>query len=245
MRQRTHTIRSTLAQRSAAAVLAAGLFAGGALGAVGALAAPGSPAGARSTQLAQARKMLLVIGDMPAGWKKSKNTNNGNSNLGAAQLARCIGVAPALISENPPSVNSPEFQDKQGLLTVDDNVTVFPSAKNAAAEYAAVTNSKTPACMTTLASGPLKAKLFGKTPKGTTYGTPLVSATDPGAFGPAAGGFSLSVPVSTHGVTVNVTVTQLFAVKGRLGQQVTFTSVGAPFSIALEQHLTSVAVGRL
>ncbi len=189
--------------------------------------------------------MLLVLGDMPAGWTKSKHTNNGNSNVGAQQLARCIGVASKLISENPPSVNSPEFQDKQGALTVDDNVTVFPSAKNAAAEYATVTNPKTPSCMTALASGPLKTKLFGKSPKGTSYGTPLVSATAPGAFGPTAGGFSLSVPVSTHGVTVNVTVTQLFSVKGRLGQQVTFTSIGVPFSIPLEQHLTSVAVGRL
>jgi hypothetical protein len=34
-------------------------------------------------------------------------------------------------------------------------------------------------------------------------------------------------------------------VKGRLGQQVTFTAVGVPFSIALEQHVMSVAAGRL
>ena len=245
MRQRRHAIRTTVIQRSVATVLAAGLLAGGALGALAAPAGTAGAAGASSAQLTQARKMLLVLGDMPVGWKKSKNTNNGNSNVGAAQLARCIGVASALISENPPSVNSPEFQDKQGVLMVDDNVTVFPSAKNAAAEYAAVTNAKTPSCMTTLASGPLKSKLLGKTPKGTTFGTPLVSATEPGAFGASAGGFSLSVPVSTHGVTVNVTVTQLFSVKGRLGQQVTFTSIGVPFSIPLEQHLTSVAVGRL
>ena len=49
----------------------------------------------------------------------------------------------------------------------------------------------------------------------------------------------------THGVTVNLTVTQLDAVKGRLGQQVTFTAVGVPFSIAEEQHLMSVADARL
>jgi hypothetical protein len=55
----------------------------------------------------------------------------------------------------------------------------------------------------------------------------------------------MSVPVTTHGVTLNVTVTQLYAVKGRLGQQVTFTSIGLPFSIATEQHLSSLAVGRL
>ncbi len=30
-----------------------------------------------------------------------------------------------------------------------------------------------PDCLTSLASGPLKAKLFGQTPKGTTFGTPF------------------------------------------------------------------------
>jgi hypothetical protein len=55
----------------------------------------------------------------------------------------------------------------------------------------------------------------------------------------------MSVPVSVHGVTVNITTTELFAVKGRLGHQITFTSSGEPFSIGLEQHLASVAVGRL
>ena len=85
-----------------------------------------------------------------------KSPNNPNSTVGDAQLARCIGVATSLISENPPSVNSPQFQNKSGTLTINDNVTVFPSAKNAAAELATVANKKTPGCMTTLASGPLK-----------------------------------------------------------------------------------------
>jgi len=99
--------------------------------------------------------------------------------------------------------------------------------------------------MTQLASGPLKTKLFGKTPKGTTFGTPLVSAVAPGAFGTGVGGFSMSVPISTHGVTVNVTATELFTVKGRLGHQVTFTAIGSPFSIPLQQHIMAVAAGRL
>ena len=64
----------------------------------------------------------------------AKDTNTGNNNVGDVQLARCMGVATSLIAENPPSVNSPQFQDKQSTLIVNDNVTVFPSAKNAAAE---------------------------------------------------------------------------------------------------------------
>jgi hypothetical protein len=209
------------------------------------LALPPGSAGASATanQKAQARKALLLISDMPRGWVKAKAPND-NSNVGASQLARCIGVAKALITENPPSVNSPQFQNRDGTLMVNDNVSIFPSTKNAQQELAAVASAKTPGCMTTLASGPLKAKLLGGIPKGVKVGTPLVSAIDPTTFGGATG-YSMSVPVTTHGVTLNVTVTQLYAVKGRLGQQVTFTSIGLPFSIATEQHLSSLAVGRL
>ncbi len=211
----------------------------------GAVMAASAGAASNTRELAEAHKALLVLTDMPAGWTSTKNTNDDNNNVGTTQLARCIGVAANLVAENPPSVNSPQFQDKQGLLMVTDNVTVFPSTANAAAEYAIVTNAKTPGCMTTLASGPLKAQLFGKTPKGVTIGTPLVSPVAPSAFGPGIAGYSLSVPITTHGQVVNFTVTQLFAVKGRLGEQVSFTAIGEPFSIALERHLVTAGAGRL
>jgi hypothetical protein len=207
--------------------------------------APVSAAGASSPsgELPQAHKALLVLSDMPAGWT-TKKSSNPNSNVGDAQLARCIGVATSLIAENPPSVSSPQFQDRSGSLTVNDQVSIFPSAKNAADELAAVANPKTPGCMTQLASGPLKSKLFGKTPAGVKLGTVLVSPTDRAAF-PGTAGYSVSVPISGHGVTVNVTATELFAIKGRLGHQITFSSTGEPFSIGLEQHLAAVAVSRL
>jgi hypothetical protein len=201
-------------------------------------------AGSGSSELAQARKALLVLSNMPSGWESTKAPNNPNSTVGDAQLARCMGVGVSLITENPPSVNSPQFQNRSGSLTINDNVTVFPSAKNALAELGTVANKKTPGCMTTLAQGPLKSQLFGKTPKGVTYGSPLVSGTDPAAF-PFMAGYSMSVPAVTHGQTVNITVTQLFAVKGRLGQQIVFTSIGPSFPIATEERIAAAAVQRL
>lgn len=194
--------------------------------------------------MTHARNALLVLADMPAGWVKAKSTNSDTA-VGNAQLARCLGVPEALVAENPPSVNSPQFQNRQGTLTVDDNVAVFPSAKNGAAELAVASSPKMPGCLTQLASGPLKAKYFGKLPKNVSIGTPLVSPTAASAFGAKNPGYALSVPVTSHGVTVNITVTQFVAVKGVYGQQVTFTAVGTPFSIPLQQRITAAATGRL
>jgi hypothetical protein len=243
MRQDNTTTRRRRAAGWGAAMAALlGLVALGAP--VGASLRAGSSSNSGSGELAQARKALLVLSDMPSGWESTKSPNNPNSNVGDTQLAHCIGVATSLISESPPSVNSRQFQNKNGTLTVNDNVTVFPSAKNAQAELATVASKKLPGCMTTLASGPLKTKLFGKPPKGLTYGSPLVSATDPTAF-PFTAGYSMSVPAQSHGVVINITVTQLIAIKGRLGNQITLTSIGEPFSIMTTQHIAAVAVQRL
>src|SRR5215472_1140131 len=93
-----------------------------ALGALGGTFAPGVATGAvvrassSSSELAQARKALLVLSDMPSGWRKAKAPNNPNTTVGDAQLAHCIGVAVSLITENPPSVNSPQFQNTAGSL---------------------------------------------------------------------------------------------------------------------------------
>ena len=247
---RQFTIRASTAgacaggRRAAAGLVAAGLVALVLFGSL-ATGAGASASSSGSASLTQARKDLLTLSDMPSGWKSTKNTNTNNNTAGAAQLAHCVGVATSLIAENPPSVNSPQFQNAQGTLTVADNVTVFPSAKNAAAEDAITVNPKLAPCMTTLASGPLKAKLFGKTPKNTSLGTPLVSPIASTAFGPGIVGYSMSIPITTRGVTLNVTVTQLIAVKGRLGHQVSFTAVGSPFSLALEKQIMAVASRQL
>ena len=237
------------ARRLAAGLIAGSFLVAAPLGllatAAGASSGSGSSGGNKAA-LAQARKDLLVLSDMPAGWTSTKNPNaNDNTSLGNKQLAHCIGVPSALIAENPPSVYSPQFQSGDGTLSVADNVAVFPSAKNATAEYRVGSNPKFPSCLTALASGPLKAKLFGKLPKGTTIGTPLVSAVAPSALAPGIAGYSLSVPVTAQGVTLNVTVTQLITIKGRLGHQVTFSSAGTPFSLAMEQQIMKVAAARL
>ena len=134
----------------------------------------------------------------------------------------------------------------QGSKLLLTETSVFPTAKNAATEAAIGGNPKLSRCMTDAwRRARSRAKLFGKTPRGTTLGTPLVSPAAPAAFGPGVVGYSLSVPITSDRVTLNVTVTQLIAVKGRLGHQVTFTSVGAPFSTALQQQIMAVAARRL
>jgi len=81
------------------------------------------------TTLALAEKALLVKSDFPKSWTSTKSSNNNSSFPGAAQLARCIGVPESVVTSNPPTAYSPEFDSSNHLLSVDDSVSIYPSAK--------------------------------------------------------------------------------------------------------------------
>jgi hypothetical protein len=85
-----------------AAVLAAMLAVGAQFSWAGA-----SPASDR----AQAKKLLLVLSDMPQGWHTEKGSGgSGSGNLpGASQLAACIGVPVSLLTAHPPEADGPYY----------------------------------------------------------------------------------------------------------------------------------------
>jgi hypothetical protein len=240
-RGRPRSAGARAARLSGRAVITVGLL-------VGVMAATSGSAGASAaSQKAQAKKHLLVLSDMPKAWKTEKgNASSGNGKFpGASQLASCIGVSPSLISSNPPEADSPYFENKGGSLEVQDSVSVFPSVKNAKAEYAAIANAKTPTCMATLMNGPFKAQIVAAAGKGATIGTITATAIDPSSYGPHTTGFTLSVPISVQGASITAQLTSVYFIKGALGQQIDFNAYGPPFTSASTQHLTSVALGRL
>jgi hypothetical protein len=195
----------------------------------------------------QAKKALLVLSDMPSGWKAEKgSTGNGSSNFpGAKQLASCIGVSSKLINSNPPEVDSPYFENKSGSLEVQDSVSIFGSAKVAKAELGAMTNTKTPSCMTTIMNGAFKAKIAASAGKGATLGTITVTRANPANFAKGATGLIISLPISDEGVSITATIEAVYYVNGSRGQQIDFNSYGSPFPASISKSLTSTAFNRL
>jgi hypothetical protein len=206
----------------------------------------GAGASAASSK-AQAKKLLLVLADMPKNWKKEKgNGGNGSSSLpGATQLAGCIGVPASLVTANPPQAESPYYENKSGLLEVQDSVSVFPSAKAAESAYNALANAKTPACMTTLMNGSFKAQILGSAGKGATLGTITVSRADPADFAPGSTGLVVSLPISDQGVSLTAILTVVYYIKGKLGQQIDFDAYGPTFPTSLAESLSATALHRL
>ncbi len=204
-------------------------------------AGPGAFAGQGSSLSAQAKHALLVRSDLPKGWTAPKGSGVNNDLPASQQLAQCAGISLALLNENPAQVNSPNFNNKDQTLEVDDIVSEFASVADAQAQFAAMANPKTPGCLNELATSD-KSLFLGTVPEGTTVGTVTVT---PGPSIPGTASFVQHTPISTQGLSLTVTETEVVFVHGRLGQQLTFYGYGPTFPTSLQRHLISIAQHRL
>jgi len=189
---------------------------------------------------------------VPKGWTTTKNTDDGSSGLGTGipaadeELASCIDVPPGVIEAEPPSVSSPELESPgDQFYTVTDQIVVFNSSTDAREQVAAYGSPKTARCVQSLAQGPYRNKVLGSVPKGVTIGAMTVTSADAAVVGPRAVGLVVHMPVTTQGVTVPVTMSEVVEAKGRLVQEITFSSFIEPFPASLERHLIAVAAARL
>jgi hypothetical protein len=200
------------------------------------------------SNVAQAKNHLLVLSDMPRGWTAEKGSG-GSSGSGAfpggSQLAACIGVPASIVNDDSPTANGPYYQNKAQSLEVQDSVSVFPSTTHGRTELAAMANPKTPGCVASFMNGPGKSSLETHSGKGETIGAITVTPLDPKVYGAGVAGFVVNLPVTYQGVTVPTRIISVNAVKGRLGQSITYNSYGNPFPTSLAKHLDSIALGRL
>jgi len=196
-------------------------------------------AAATSAQTAQAKKALLELSDLPAGWTSSPSSSSGAGSFsGAPQLASCIGVPTQLIVTTPPEVDSPQFENRGGTQIVQDSISIYPSAKYARQEFAAVSSRKTPGCISALLND-----VSGSGLAGGSAGSASVKRL-PSASGTAA--FSVDTTVKAQGRAGTHTHLELvYLVRGQWGDALTLLDVGSSPSPALVAHLVSVAQSRL
>ena len=155
------------------------------------------------------------------------------------------GVPTSVITNNPPTANSPDFDSKSQLQTVGDSVSIYPSAKAARTDFASLADPKTPSCLTQVLNGSARGALEAQFGAGTSIGSILVSRSPATDFAPGSANFTAFMPITSHGITLNLELTVVDYVKGREEQTVVLTSVQSPFSTSLARHVTTVALGKL
>jgi hypothetical protein len=229
----------------AAGLLVAGLVAGVSMALLSAAAVAG-PAGAAATsaQTAQAKKALLVLSDLPAGWTSSPSSGTGaGSFTGAPQLARCLGVPRQIIALVPPEINSALMSNQGGTVMLQDNISIYPSAKFAEEEYDAISSRAAPGCLHTLLNSTLSSGLTAGSGSGAAARSMSVTKT---ASPKGTTAFDLDTTLTGQGTSVPVRLELVFFVRRGLGDALGFTSYGSSKpSPSLVQHLTALAQSRL
>ena len=230
--------------RAAAAGLLVAASLAGVVTAVLSMAGGAGPAAAAATsaQTAQAKKALLVLSDLPAGWTSSPSSSpssGAGSFTGAPQLASCIGVPTQLIVTTLPEVNSPQFQNRGGSQIVQNSISIYPSAKYARQEFAAVSSRKTPGCISALLND-----VSGSGLGGGSAGSASVKRL-PSANGTAAYSVDTTVTSQGAGAGTHTHHELVYLVRGQRGDALTVISLGSSPSPALVARLVSVAQSRL
>jgi hypothetical protein len=188
---------------------------------------------------------LLQLSDLPSGWASGSNAASPTRvTPWSSKLAKCVGVPAQVAKEAPTKVNSPDFTSADQVDAVEDSVSVYPSAAQAQAEYAALASSKTTGCMNSVASLALQKNMQKEAGSTTTVGVVSFAGLPAAAAALHLTGFTVSIPIARGGRVLTVTSTQVDFVSGALLHQVTFNGNGATFPAPLEEQLLAAAQAR-
>jgi hypothetical protein len=218
--------------------------------AVALLGLPASAASAsRKTDVALARKALIVRSDFPSGWTTSSNGGNANKNLGVPQMLACLGFPASLVNLNPPEADSPTFNQNSLGQSVDDSVDVFPTLKIATEELKIYGSPDSAKCVAQAFDTPsVKAVFARELGKGSKIGSASVTALPPPVASNESTELELRMPFTykgTHFVLASLDIV-IMSKSGTEGSAMVFsTPAQSPFSTSLVKHLESVTVQRL
>jgi hypothetical protein len=173
---------------------------------------------------------------------RRRHVAGSGSFTGSPQLASCIGEPTQLTQYTPPQVDSPRFQDKNGSEVVENSISIYPSAKYAQEEYAALSSHKTAGCISALFNDLSGSGSSGNSgaPAAKVSVRKLASPGGTGAFAIDTSGSSAGTSTSTR-----TEMELLYFVRGKLGDAIDVLSFGSPPPPSFTQHLLSVAQSRL
>ena len=204
----------------------------------------GVGAAGAATVASKAQNSLLNQSDLPSGWVAGATVAASRTSPWSAQLARCVGVPPAIARIKPTKLSSPEFSSPDRTAAVQDSVSVYPNKAEARAAFRAMSNGKTPSCMNTIGSQALRASVQNEAGSGATVGNVVIAALAPHSFLPGQTGYTVTIPLVSAGRQLTIISTAIEFVRGQLIHQLTFNGNGVAFPALLQVHLTQVVTAR-
>jgi len=199
------------------------------------------------SDVAVARKALLVRSDFPKSW--TTFPSGGNSELGNAQIAECLGIAKSVVDYNPPHANSPSFTNGNRGWSVDDDVAIFPSAKIATQQFNIYGSRESVSCIGRAYNyATVKAAFARQLGRGFTVNTIVARALPKPTTLDESSAFELHFQITDAGkkLSINSEIVTIMSRSRNEGAQLQFvSSLGNAFAQSFEANLVTLTVRRL
>ncbi len=187
-------------------------------------------------------RALLSLSDLPAGWNAAGSAAPATrTSPWSKQLASCVGVPARVARIAPAKINGPGFTSADHVFAVEDSVSVYRSAAQARAGYAAMADAKTPACMNTVGGAALRSGIQREAGSNATVGNVTIAGLQTATRPANSAGFTVTIPLVSGGRVLTITSTQIALLDGPLVQELTFNGNGTAFPTQLEQQLVAAA----
>ena len=196
---------------------------------------------ARSTA-GRGQRALLTLSDLPSGWTAAGTAAPATrTSPWSKQLASCVGVPARVATITPARISSPGFTSADHVFAVEDSVSVYGSAAQARAGYAAMADAKTPACMNTVGGAALRSGIQREAGSNATVGNVTIAGLQATTRPADSTGFTVTIPLVSGGRVLTITSTQVAVLDGSLVHELTFNGNGTAFPTQLEQQLVAAA----
>jgi len=197
----------------------------------------------RRADEAAAKRMLLTIDDLPAGFRAGPVDEGDDAGVTGfdADVARCLHVSPDRLDSDSPKAASPTFSTADDSTEITAEVTFTPSTRSAAGTMDVYQSDAAPRCYEQafrreLAKQPARP--------GVELGDPSLDRLDVPDVGDETVAFRVSVRLSGGGLHIPLYFDVLLVRVGRIGITMTFATQREPFDPGEAAELARVVADR-
>jgi len=225
----------------------------GALAAGAALAATSAPAyasisghGAKGSAVAMGRSEMIKISALPGRWTQSPYGSGGGGGGGgfSGGPASCNGLSEPGVDQNPPTVESPYFDQKGTNVEIQEEIDVYPTAEQAAKDLKFDEASAAQQCIIG-AVNQEKASIAEGIGHGAKVGIITAQPAPVLQYDQGAVDLRLTIPIEVEGGSVDLYYDAVVIVHGRSEAVLDESNLSTPVPAALEATVDQAVARKL
>jgi hypothetical protein len=210
-------------------------------------AAGGTGKTSKAAAVAMGRQELIKVTALPGEWTLSPfvtSAGTGARGSGGAIPKACQALVKSNIDQSPPVVESPYFDQKGGTAEIQEEIDIYPSARQAARVLALNGTSALQQCFAQAFNADRTA-IASSVGQGATVGTMTAQAAPIATYGQGAEDTRLVIPITYNGTSFNLYYDNVVIVKGRSQAVIEESNLSEPIATSLAAAVDQAVASKL